>query len=51
MRCFLRFLKSGLPILLILLGAALVTAGIMRGETDDIMRKGVVVCLECIGVG
>lgn len=35
----------------LLAGAALCVAGIMRGELTVIMRKAVVVCLECIGIG
>ena len=33
------------------LGAVLAALGIWRGEPGDIMRKAIVVCLECIGVG
>jgi hypothetical protein len=28
-----------------------IAAGIMRGETVDILRKAVTICLECIGIG
>ena len=32
-------------------GVALIALGIWLGEATDIMRKAVVVCLECIGIG
>jgi hypothetical protein len=34
-----------------LLGAALITLGIFRDELTEIMQKGAVICLECIGIG
>ena len=32
-------------------GVALAVAGILRGEPGEILKKAVVVCLECIGIG
>ena len=32
-------------------GAALTVFGIWQGELTEIMRKAIVVCLECIGIG
>jgi hypothetical protein len=46
--------KRGLLIVqasLVLLGAGLIALGIHRGELTEIMRKAVVICLECIGIG
>jgi len=34
-----------------LVGIALMTAGILHGELTAIMRKAIVICLECIGIG
>ena len=36
---------------LLTLGIVLCVLGVVRGETTEIMRKGVNVCLECIGIG
>jgi len=35
----------------LLIGAGLLVFGVLRGETTDILRKAVFVCLECIGIG
>jgi hypothetical protein len=32
-------------------GLAFTALGVWRGEMSEIMRKAVVVCLECIGIG
>ena len=32
-------------------GVAFMVAGFFRGETDDVLRKAIMVCLECIGIG
>ena len=33
------------------LGVVFMAMGIVRGEPTEVMRKAVVVCLECIGIG
>ena len=33
------------------LGVVLLVLGIWRGEPAEVMKKAVVVCLECIGIG
>ena len=32
-------------------GVALLVLGVLHGEPGEIMRKGTVVCLECIEIG
>jgi len=36
---------------IIVAGIALMTVGILHGELTAIMRKAIVICLECIGIG
>ena len=40
-----------LRISVLAVGVALAVVGIWRGEPGEIMRKAVIVCLECIGIG
>lgn len=32
-------------------GAMFIIIGIARGEMDVVLRKAIMVCLECIGIG
>ena len=40
-----------IAILLLMISAGLVTAGVMRGEVFLVFTKAVHICLECIGLG
>lgn len=36
---------------LLILAAAMCAYGVYRGEMKTVMRKGITICLECIGIG
>ena len=38
-------------VVILIAGIALCVLGILRGELSEIMHKGSVICLECIGIG
>ncbi len=40
-----------IAIMLLVISAGLVAAGVMRGETLAVLTKAVNICLECIGLG
>ena len=40
-----------IAIMLLVISAGLVVAGVMRGETLAVFTKAVNICLECIGLG
>ena len=46
-----RFLRNTLRAAIITVGVMLMAFGIWQGELTAIMRKAVLVCLECIGIG
>ncbi len=37
--------------ILMIVAAAFVTFGLLRGEDISVLRKSVTICLECIGLG
>lgn len=46
-----RFLKPGLQVAILVIGAALVILGACNGGTADILTKAVNICTECVGLG
>ncbi|MCL2054920.1 MAG: thioredoxin [Oscillospiraceae bacterium] len=40
-----------LRVVLLAVGIVMILVGIYRGELYEIMKKAVVACLECIGIG
>ena len=46
------FLKRNRAALaLLVLGAAFVVIGVLRGEAEVVFRRAINVCMECIGLG
>jgi len=43
--------KSRLQPLILVLGIALIAAGIKQGDYRDTLMKAIMICLECIGIG
>jgi hypothetical protein len=47
-------IRHKIPLMQLLLfatGAALVVLGLFRGEASEVLKKAVMICLECIGIG
>lgn len=44
-------MKRALPFLLLVIGGAMIALGVSRGEAATVLKKAVMICLECIGLG
>lgn len=47
----MKTLRPYLKYVLLLLGAAFIAVGVLRGEYLVVLKKAVMICLECIGIG
>lgn len=43
--------KTAARLILLLMGAAFILCGVMRGEHGVVLSKAVRICLECVGIG
>mgnify|MGYP003185435203 CR=1 FL=1 len=43
--------KTAAQLMLLLMGAAFITYGALRGEAGVVLAKAVKICLECVGIG
>lgn len=50
-RFFKKFSGIFMRWVLLCLAVVFILLGIYRGETQDVLRKAVNICLECIGIG
>ena len=43
--------RTILRVMLLSIGATMIAIGLAQGEATAILRKAVIVCMECIGIG
>lgn len=43
--------KTAAQLVLLLMGAAFIVYGAMRGEAGVVLAKAAKICLECVGIG
>lgn len=44
-------MKNKIPVLILISAILLVGVGIYRGEAQEVLNKGINLCLECVGIG
>ena len=43
--------KTVLQLVLLTIGVAMLSFGVLRGEADTVLAKAIRLCLECVGIG
>ena len=43
--------RSIYSLVLLAVGFAFIVIGAVRGETDAVLQKAIMICMECIGLG
>jgi len=46
-----KLLQKTLPVAVLVAGVIMMMVGLLRGELQEILHRGIVICLECIGIG
>ncbi len=46
-----KFLRYGIPAIVLLVGIGFVIWGATDGEATAVLKKAVAICMECIGLG
>ncbi|MBR6108213.1 MAG: hypothetical protein IKQ36_00585 [Clostridia bacterium] len=46
-----KFLRYGIPVIVLLIGAGFMIYGATDGEAFAVLKKAVAICMECIGLG
>jgi hypothetical protein len=44
-------MKNKAPYILLFVSVLLMTVGILQGEFREVLKKAVIICLSCIGIG
>lgn len=44
-------MKNKISVLLLLSAVILIGIGVFRGEMQEVLSKGINLCLECVGIG
>jgi hypothetical protein len=46
-----KFLRYGIPVIVLLIGVGFMIYGATDGEAFAVLKKAVAICMECIGLG